>query len=234
MFYFPGGSVVILVLLRYISWLRYKEFGHWVEVQHQTWWQNARSSRHQGHRVDRKSRIHFCGGSAGDNVLNVKNEQLVGVKLPHVLLQVPLVFRFQWAVRALVNNILMFCLNVLLYIPDLGVFIVTEIALVLQSFVLTIDVPLQGTFIDGDKVAVLACESDAPVNRLNVPEECALGPGHKGALLTWKPSICVRVHLCNSSTPGNLWTVAHGCWCCRDHYDFILFLLLLKHILINV
>ena len=185
--------------------VRYKELCHGMVTKHL---QEQIGVRRQVLGSCRDALVH-----SRRHVLHVKLFHSFNMDLLNMLLQVPLVFRFQWAVRALVNNILMFCLNVLLYIPDLGVFIVTEIALVLQSFVLTIDVPLQGTFIDGDKVAVLACESDAPVNRLNVPEECALGPGHKGALLTWKPSICVRVHLCNSSTPGNLWTVAHGCWC---------------------
>ena len=53
-----------------------------------------------------------------------------------------------------------------------------------QSFVLTVDMPLQGAFINGDKVAILTCEPDPPVDRLNVPKERALGPGNEGALLT--------------------------------------------------
>ena len=102
-----------------------------------------------------------------------------------MLLQVPLVFRFQWAVGTLINNVLMFCLNVLLHVSNLGIFVVTEVALVLQSFVLTVDVPLQGTLVDGDKVTVFTCEPDSPVDRLNVPEERALGPRNKCTLLTW-------------------------------------------------
>ena len=101
-----------------------------------------------------------------------------------MLLQVPLVFCFQWAVGTLINNVLMLRLDVFLHIPNLGIFIVAEVALVLQSFMLTVDMPLQGTLVDGDKVAIFACEPDTPVDRLNVSKERALRPSNKGALLT--------------------------------------------------
>ena len=86
MFYFTGGSVVIPVLLRYISWLRYKEFGHRVEVQHEARWQNAgHPCRHQGQRVHRESTAHFRCGRTRNNILDVKDEQLVWVELSDVL-----------------------------------------------------------------------------------------------------------------------------------------------------
>ena len=83
----------------------------------------------------------------------------------------------------------MLSLNVFLNIPNLGVFVVAEVALVLESLMLTINVPLQGSLVDGDKVTVLTSESDAPVDRLDVPEESTLGPGNEVALLTWKAPI---------------------------------------------
>jgi len=83
----------------------------------------------------------------------------------------------------------MLSLNVFLNIPYLGVFVVAEVALVFESLMLAINVPLQGSLVDGDKVTVLTSEPDAPVDRLDVPEESTLGPGNEVALLTWKAPI---------------------------------------------
>ena len=87
-----------------------------------------------------------------------------------MLLKVPLVFSFQVTIRAMIDNIVMFGFNVLLDISNLCIFIITELTLVLDSLMLTIDVSFQGALINGDKITKLAMESHSSMDRLNVPE----------------------------------------------------------------
>ena len=151
-----------------------------------------------------------------------------------MLLQVPLMLRFQWAVGALVNNVLMLRLTVLLDVPNLGIFVVAEVALVLQSFVLIVNVPFQGTLVDGDKIAVFAGEPDPSVDRLNVLEEGTLGSHDKCTLLTGKTTIGICFCLaCYPTAPWSLNAVAHRRWRRWDHNHLFLFHFI-EHVLIYV
>ena len=87
------------------------------------------------------------------HVLHVKLFHSFNVDLLDVLLQVPLMLCLQFAVGALIHNVLVLCLNVLLNISNLGIFIFAEITFVFNSLVLAIDMSLQRSLVNGDKVA---------------------------------------------------------------------------------
>ena len=86
------------------------------------------------------------------------------VNLLDMLVQVPLVFSLQVAERTLVDDILMFGLNVFLHVTDLSVLVVTEVALVLDPLVLPVDVPLERALVNGDEVTELAVVSHPSVD----------------------------------------------------------------------
>ena len=151
----------------------------------------------------------------GGNFAEVKLHHFVGMDLPDMLLEIPLVFCLQVAVGTMVDDVVVLCLDVLLDIPDLGVLVVAEVALVPHPLVLAADVPLEGALVDGHEVAEVTGEPHAPVHRLDVPEEGPLAPGHVGALATGYRGIGVSVRR-RSWTAGALssrlagWTL-RGC-----------------------
>ena len=112
----------------------------------------------------------------------VKLHHLLGVDLPDVLLEIPLVLGLQVAVGAVVDDVLVLRLDVLLDVPYLSVLVVAEVALVSDPLVLAADVPLEGALVDGDKVTQVTGEPHAPVHRLDVPEQGSLAPRHVTAL----------------------------------------------------
>ena len=81
-----------------------------------------------------------------------------------MLVEIPLVFSLQFAVGTVIDNILMFGLNMFLDVTNLGILIVTKVTLVLNSLMLTVDMSLQRSLVNGDEVTELAVVSDPPVD----------------------------------------------------------------------
>jgi len=86
------------------------------------------------------------------------------VNLLDVLVQIPFVFGLQLTVGTVIDNILMFGLNMFLDVANLGILVVTKVTLVFNSLMLAVDVSLQRSLVNGDEVTQLAVVSHPPVD----------------------------------------------------------------------
>ena len=86
------------------------------------------------------------------------------MNLLDVLVQIPFVFGLQLTVGTVIDNILMFGLNMFLDVANLGILVVTKVTLVFNSLMLAVDVSLQRSLVNGDEVTELAVVSHPPVD----------------------------------------------------------------------
>jgi len=148
-----AGSVLYhAVIISSLVVVRYEELRHWMMAKHLYEIVTVL--------VADRSRVRHGRSDS----LHVELSNPVHVNLLDMLLKIPLVLCLKVAERTVVDNIMMLCLDMLLHISYLGIFIITEVTFVFDPLMLPIHVPFQRTFVNCNEITELAVEPDATVD----------------------------------------------------------------------